>query len=103
MGAQPGTPRRALLASVLGESTVTELADHLGFTQPGRLAGTYGYIFGEAPSATLARPYRGEALRLWVTPPARTATQTKSAQVPIDQALGINPSPRGDSSVSRIQ
>jgi AraC-like DNA-binding protein len=65
--------RRALLASVLGESTVTELAYHLGFTQLGRLAGTYRRLFGEAPSATLARPYRDEAPRLWATQPVRTA------------------------------
>jgi len=68
--------RRALLASALGESTVTELAYHLGFTQFGRLAGTYRRIFGEAPSATLARPYRDEAPRLWAAhaKPAFTGT-----------------------------
>lgn len=58
--------RRALLASRLGESTVTELAYHLGFTQLGRLAGTYRGLFGESPSTTLARPYRDDAARLWV-------------------------------------
>lgn len=42
--------RRALLASALGESTVTELAYHLGFTQLGRLAGAYRNRFGEPPS-----------------------------------------------------
>lgn len=61
--------RRALLASALGESTVTELAFHLGFTQLGRLAGTYRNRFGESTSATLARPYRDEAPRLWAAQP----------------------------------
>jgi len=65
--------RRALLASALGESTVTELAYHLGFTQLGRLAGTYRRTFGEAPSATLARPLHDEAPRLWPTQPVRTS------------------------------
>jgi AraC-like DNA-binding protein len=68
--------RRALLASALGESTVTELAYHLGFTQLGRLAGTYRRTFGEAPSATLARPNRDEAPRLWATQPVQTADGT---------------------------
>ena len=65
--------RRALLASALGESTVTELAFHLGFTQLGRLAGAYRNRFGESPSATLARPYRDEAPRLWAAEPNRTS------------------------------
>jgi AraC-like DNA-binding protein len=63
--------RRALLASALGESTVTELAHQLGFSQLGRLAGTYRRVFGEPPSATLARSYRDEAPRLLVTQPWR--------------------------------
>jgi AraC-like DNA-binding protein len=63
--------RRALLASDLGESTVTELAYHLGFTQLGRLAGAYRSTFGESPSATLARPLRDEAPRLWSAAPIR--------------------------------
>ena len=58
--------RRTLLASALGESTVTELAYRLGFTQLGRLAGEYRYAFGEPPSATLARPYQGDAPMLWM-------------------------------------
>jgi transcriptional regulator GlxA family with amidase domain len=58
--------RRTLLASRLGESTVTELAYRLGFTQLGRLAGEYRYAFGEPPSATLARPYQGDAPMLWM-------------------------------------
>jgi AraC family transcriptional regulator, ethanolamine operon transcriptional activator len=49
--------RRALLASALGASTVSELAYRLGFTQFGRLAGDYRCAFGESPSGTLARPY----------------------------------------------
>ena len=57
--------RRALLASALGESTVTELAYRLGFTQLGRLAGEYRYTFGEAPSVTLARRHQGDAPLLW--------------------------------------
>jgi AraC-like DNA-binding protein len=65
--------RRALLASALGESTVTELAYQLGFTQLGRLAGTYRRTFGETPSATLAHPYHDEAPRLLATQPVRTA------------------------------
>jgi AraC-like DNA-binding protein len=58
--------RRTLLASRLGESTVTELAYRLGFTQLGRLAGDYRCAFGESPSATLARPYQGDAPTFWM-------------------------------------
>ena len=57
--------RRDLLASALGESTVTDLAFRLGFTQLGRLAGDYRRTFGEPPSATLARPHPGEAPVFW--------------------------------------
>lgn len=71
--------RRALLASALGESTVTELAFHLGFTQLGRLAGAYRNRFGESPSATLARPYRDEAPRLWAAEPNRASDGTRIA------------------------
>jgi AraC family ethanolamine operon transcriptional activator len=62
--------RRELLASALGESTVTDLAYHLGFTQLGRLAGDYRRTFGELPSATLARPYQGDAPLFWTGRPA---------------------------------
>jgi AraC-like DNA-binding protein len=62
--------RRALQASALGESTVTELAYRLGFTQLGRLAGAYRDAFGEAPSATLARPFQGDAPYFWPGGPA---------------------------------
>ena len=62
--------RRMLLASRLGESTVTDLAYHLGFTQLGRLAGDYRCAFGEAPSATLARPFQGDAPYFWPGRPA---------------------------------
>jgi len=62
--------RRRLLASALGESTVTELAYHLGFTQLGRMARDYRGIFGEPPSATLSRARPGEAPLLWSGPPA---------------------------------
>ena len=64
--------RRELLASALGESTVTDLAYHLGFTQLGRLAGDYRRTFGELPSATLARPFHDDTPRLWAAWPAST-------------------------------
>ncbi len=57
--------RRDLLASALGESTVTDLAFRLGFTHLGRLAGDYRRTFGEPPFATLARPHPGEAPVFW--------------------------------------
>jgi AraC-like DNA-binding protein len=63
--------RRRLLASALGESTVTDLAYHLGFTQLGRLAGDYRRTFGELPSSTLARPYQGDAPLFWTGRPAQ--------------------------------
>lgn len=47
--------RRALRESSPGETTVTEVATRYGFWQLGRLAVEYKAIFGEAPSATLAR------------------------------------------------
>lgn len=59
------TLRRTLVASAAGESTVTELAYHLGFTQLGRLARDYRRVFGEVPSATLARPFSGDDPPLW--------------------------------------
>jgi AraC-like DNA-binding protein len=57
--------RRELLARQLGEATIGDLAHHLGFTQLGRLAGEYHMLFGEPPSATLARPFSNEAPRFW--------------------------------------
>jgi AraC-like DNA-binding protein len=48
--------RRALRESTPAETTVTEVATQYGFWQFGRLAVEYKALFGEAPSATLARP-----------------------------------------------
>jgi len=61
--------RRALLASAAGESTVTDLAYHLGFTQLGRLAAHYRSVFGEPPSSTLARPFPGDYPPFWMGHP----------------------------------
>jgi methylphosphotriester-DNA--protein-cysteine methyltransferase len=47
--------RRALRESSPGESTVTAAATSYGFWQFGRLAVEYRALFGESPSATLAR------------------------------------------------
>jgi len=47
--------RRALRESILGNTTVTEIATRYGFWQFGRLAIEYKALFGETPSATLAR------------------------------------------------
>jgi AraC-like DNA-binding protein len=48
--------RRALSESGPAETTVTEIATRYGFWQFGRLAVEYKALFGEVPSATLARP-----------------------------------------------
>lgn len=48
--------RRALRESGRPDTTVTEIAARYGFWQFGRFAGEYKALFGEAPSATLARP-----------------------------------------------
>jgi AraC-like DNA-binding protein len=48
--------RRALRESDPAATTVTEIATRYGFWQFGRLAGEYRSLFGELPSATLARP-----------------------------------------------
>jgi AraC family transcriptional regulator, ethanolamine operon transcriptional activator len=56
--------RRALLAEERQCSTVTDLAMSFGFYQLGRFAADYRAIFGELPSATLARrcTYTGASL-----------------------------------------
>jgi AraC-like DNA-binding protein len=48
--------RRALLYALPSETTVTDVVTRHGFWQFGRLAVEYKALFGEAPSATLARP-----------------------------------------------
>lgn len=47
--------RRALQESTPTRSTITEIATRYGFWQFGRLSVEYKALFGEAPSATLAR------------------------------------------------
>ena len=58
--------RRELLASRLGEASVTDLAYHLGFTQLGRLSGDYRRTFGELPSRTLARTWTDDVPPFWI-------------------------------------
>jgi AraC-like DNA-binding protein len=49
--------RKNLRESDRTKTTVTEIAARWGFWNFGRFAGEYRGIFGELPSATLARPY----------------------------------------------
>jgi AraC-like DNA-binding protein len=52
--------RRALLDSTLTETTVTKVAMRYGFFELGRFAAEHKSLFGELPSATLARePVKG--------------------------------------------
>jgi AraC-like DNA-binding protein len=48
--------RRALREGARAQTTVTEVAARYGFWQFGRFAVEYKTLFGESPSATLARP-----------------------------------------------
>jgi AraC-like DNA-binding protein len=80
--------RRELLASRLGESSVTELAYHLGFTQLGRLAGDYRRVFGELPSATLARPFPGDAPSYWLGGTFSELSRARAAELSLSCCSG---------------
>jgi len=79
----------------LGESTVTELAYRLGFTQLGRLAGEYRYAFGEPPSATLARPYQGTHQCYGWADQHWTAVETALAWSGLRRAISVGVCPAG--------
>lgn len=87
--------RRTLVPKATGESTVTDLAYHLGFTELRRLARDYRRAFGEVPSPTLARSFPGDAPPFWtgqvLLSPFRCVTRNRSGapDLPMSSATGM--------------